>query len=184
MSWNPFARRPGACDPFQDRLLASAGADEPMNAATNAADAELTRHLAGCATCRELADGLMMTSRLHPHWKSEMPPHGLALKTIEFLEPHWKRTEKPVNREEIRLIWTGALGMAGATAALLLFVADSGNAVGQSIAAEGILRFGARLTLLQLAGGTIVSVALLAIRAARSSDSDARPRERNRGGNE
>jgi hypothetical protein len=180
MNWNPFARRPGPCDTWQDRLLAQAGTD----AGGPGMDADIARHLAGCASCRELADGLAMTSRLHPHWKSEMPPPGLALKTIEFLEPHWKRTEKPVNREEIRLIWTGALGMAGATAALLLFVADTANPVGDAIAAKGILRFGAQLTLLQLAGGTIVSVALLAIRAARSSDGDARPRERNRGGNE
>jgi hypothetical protein len=180
MRWNPFARRPGPCETYQDRLLAAAGIDD----APPTPDEALSAHLAGCAACRELAEGLAMTTRLHPHWKSEMPPHGLALKTIEFLEPHWKRTEKPVNREEIRLIWTGALGMAGATAALLLFVADTGNPVGHAIAAEGLLRFGARLTLLQLAGGTIVSVALLAIRAARSSDSDARPRDRNRGGNE
>lgn len=125
-----------------------------------------------------------MTSRVQPHWKSAMPPQGLALRTIDFLEPHWKRTEKPVNREEIRLIWTGALGMAGATAALLLLVFDHGYPMGQSIAAEGLLRIGARLTLLQFAGGTIVSVVLLAIRAARSTESEPRPRVRNRGGNE
>jgi len=180
--WNPFAARRGACDPFQDRLLAAAEHADPD--VEVAREPDLGRHLEACGSCRELADALSLTSRIHPRWKSASPPHGLAVRTIEFLEPHWKRTEKPVNREEIRLIWTGALGMAGATAALLLFILDTGNPLGQSIATEGILRIGARLTLLQFAGGTIVSVILLAIRAARSSESEPRPRERNRGGSE
>ena len=179
IGWNPFAARRGPCDPWQDRLLSAAEAVEPT-----ALPEDVRRHMAGCVACRELAEALAVTSRFHTHWKSEMPPHGLALRTIEFLEPHWKRTEKPINREEIRLIWTGALGMAGAAAALLLFVADTTNPDGQAIASEGLLRIGARLTLLQFAGGLILTLALLAIRAARSSDSDARPRERNRGGSE
>lgn len=180
--WNPFAPRLGPCDPFQDRLLSAA---EPSNPNFQTVpEPDLRHHLEGCVACRELAEALALTSRLHPEWKSAPPPAGLALRTIEFLEPHWKRTEKPINREEIRLIWTGALGMAGATAALLLFVLDTRGPLGQSIAAEGILRLGARLTLLQFAGGTIVSVVLLAIRAARSTESEPRPRERNRGGSE
>ena len=180
--WNPFAASRGACDPFQDRLLAAAErADVNVEFVQ---EPDLRRHLSECGSCRELAEALSVTSRIHPRWKSAPPPLGLALRTVEFLEPHWKRPEKPVNREEIRLIWTGALGMSGATAALLLFVLDTGNPLGQSIASEGILRIGARLTLLQFAGGTIVSVILLAIRAARSSESEPRHRERNRGGSE
>lgn len=182
LRWNPLAKGHGACEPFQDRLLARAGSAAPD--LESSWEPDLRRHLDGCVACRELAEGLAMTSHVHPHWKSAMPPNGLALRTIEFLEPHWKRTERPVNREEIRLLWTGALGMAGATAALLLLVFDQSHPAGQLIATEGLIRIGARLTLLQFAGGILVSVVLLAIRAARSTESDHRPRDRNRGGSE
>lgn len=179
---NPFrlvARRP--CDAVQDRLLEAAERSTP-----GPPSADIARHLDGCAACRELSEALHLTHALQPAWPAEAPPPGLALRTVDFLEPHWpRRAEKPLSREEVRLLWTGGLGMLGATAALLLIVFDVRNPLGGTFAAEGLVKIGARLTLLQFLGGTILSVALLVIRAARSSESEpqARP-DRNRGGSE
>jgi hypothetical protein len=179
---NPFrlvGRRP--CDVVQDRLLRAAERPDP-----GPQPADIAGHLAGCAACRELSEALHLTQALQPAWPAEAPPPGLALRTLDFLEPHWpRRAEKPLNREEVRLLWTGGLGMLGATAALLFIVFDVHNPLGGSVAAEGLVRIGARLTLLQFLGGTILSVALLVIRAARSTETEPQPRpDRNRGGSE
>jgi hypothetical protein len=177
-------RPPDLCNRAQDEILSRTA--QPGSVTPESAwPADIARHIEECAGCRELSDAIRLTHRVHPAWRSDDPPSGLAIKTIEFLEPHWKRAEKPLTREEVRLLWTGGLGMAGAAAAFLLVLFDVPHPAVGGFAAEGLIKIGARLTLLQILGGTVLSVVLLAIRAARSTEAEPRPRQdQNRGGSE
>lgn len=173
------ALRRDGCTPIRDTILAD---PRPLDALPPA----LRAHLAGCAACRELAEAVALMGHVTPHLPVVEPPAGLADRTMEFLEPHWKPARRAVTRIEYRMIWGSALGLAGAAAVVSLVVMESRSPFGPGFAAEGLLRIGVEIAGVQMIAGVVLALVVLAIRAAQSSDSKPSPRPDHhpRGGND
>jgi hypothetical protein len=135
---------------------------------------DAVRHLEACGGCADFARAWPVVSDLGMKWRASDPPPGLALRTIEKLGPLWER-ERPITRQEVRLLWTSGLGMLGSAAAAALVIVDRAFPVSSSIQVETLFRFGIKVGLLQLAGAGLVSLVLLVARAARSSKPHYRP---------
>jgi hypothetical protein len=125
---------------------------------------------------------LPLIDRLSPAWQDVEPPPGLAMRTITLLEPCWRKREKPISRNEARLLWSGGLAMAGAAAAVVLIFLDQRFPLSRDVAVGHFIKIGVEIGAIQLIGGGLVSVFVLAARAARSEKRAYRPKERDRGG--
>jgi hypothetical protein len=142
---------------------------------------ESTTHLETCLECQDFAKAWPVVNRLGMTWQAPEPPAGLALRTIARVQPLWKEKERPISRQEVRLLWSSGLAMAGSAAALFLMIIDRIYPVGGPANMEGILKLGMKVAVLQLSGAGIVSLIVLAVRASKTSKPTFR-RRRFRGG--
>jgi hypothetical protein len=131
------------------------------------------RHARDCRGCREFEEAFIMVDRMGPAWRAPEAPPGLAQRTIDFMEPHWRRAHRPVSRQEIRLIWSSGLAVAGAAAAFALVLADQAFPLGQGTQLGAVLRVGLRVGVLWLAGNVLISL-VLAVRARRARGRSSR----------
>jgi hypothetical protein len=151
----------------------------------SALSAEALSHVRSCRSCGDFHEAISLIDRLGTTWQASDPPQGLAQSTMAFLEPHWPRKERPVSRQERRLIWSSGVAMAGAAAVVLLILADRLFPVAQGTQIDHLIETGLKMGAVQVLAGSILSLVFLVIRAARSSDSEPRRRSgRDRGGRE
>jgi hypothetical protein len=131
-----------------------------------------------CPECRDFAKAWPVVTRLGMTWRAPDPPEGLALRTIQALRPAWREKQRPISRQEVRLLWSSGLAMAGSVAAIILMVVDRiFLPFGSSVSFEGVLRTGVKVAFVQLAGAGIVSIAVLAWRASKSTKRQYRRRD-------
>lgn len=173
-SW--WSRRP--CRYVRDQILSRV-----KDPGASVLPPKALRHMEECPDCREFEEAFGMVDRMGSAWRAPEPPPGLARRTIAFVEPHWRRAHHPVTRQEIRLIWSSGLAVAGSAAAFALVLADRAFPLGEGTQVGDLLRVGLKVAIVQLTGGAVVLVALLANRWARSRGSRPRPEDRPGDGN-
>ena len=138
---------------------------------------ESSRHLENCSDCREFAKAWPVVNRLGMAWQAPEPPPGLALRTIARVNPLWREKERPISRQEVRLLWSSGLAMAGSVAAILLMIVDRFYPMGGPANMEGMLKLSVKVAFLQLGGAGLVSLIVLAVRASKSSKRTFRRRD-------
>lgn len=125
------------------------------------------RHLAGCRSCRTLAESLPILTAVTPTWAPVPPPPGLARDTALRLAPFWPVRERAVNRQEVRMIWSSGLALAATSLVGLLFVLDGLFPLLPAEAHHPLVRVGLFVGAAQLLGGSLLSLTLLVLDARR-----------------
>lgn len=164
---------PLTCRRTRDRLLDRLGAPAAGTSRggprglSPALPAESERHLSRCGTCRALAESLAPVTTLAPSWVAPEPPPDLARDTALRLAPFWPVRERAVNRQEVRMIWSSGLALATTSLVALLFLLDGLFPMLAGEAHHPLVRVGLLFGAVQLVGGSLLSLTLLALDALR-----------------